>query len=242
VDAPTSTGATALMLAAASGSTDAVSLLLDRGADPNVRESANHQTALMFAAALDRTDVVALLLQRRADAAAVSKVTDISDVVAPEDKLQQEIRDARETRPAPENEPRRGVGSTSAGGGRPPAARPEAPKAAEVAGVTRPYSFNELIGQQGGLTALHFAARQGGFQTVRTLVEKGANVNHASPADGVTPLLIATINGQFDIAKYLLEQGADPNLANNAGVTSGRPGCSIRSRVRTCSSRRRISS
>ena len=220
VDATTSTGTTALMLAAASGSVEAVSLLLDRGADPNVREAANQQTALMFAAALDRSDVVALLLQRRADAAAISKVTDLSNVVAPEDKLQQEIRDARETRPAPENDTaRRGVGATSAGGGRPAAARPEAPRPAEVAGVTRAYTFNELIGKQGGLTALHFAARQGAFRTVRRLLEKGAEVNQASPADGVTPLLIATINGQFDIAKYLLEQGANPNLANNAGVT-----------------------
>jgi ankyrin repeat protein len=220
LDAVTSTGATALMFAAASGSVDAVALLLDGGAEPNARDSANHQTALMFAAALDRSDVVALLLQRAADASAVSKVTDLSNVVAPEDKLQQEIRDARETRPAPENDAtRRSVGATSAGGGRLTAPRPEAARAAEVAGVTRAYTFNELIGKQGGLTALHFAARQGAFQTVRTLVSKGANVNQASPADGVTPLLIATINGQFDIAKYLLEQGANANLANNAGVT-----------------------
>jgi uncharacterized protein len=220
VDAVTSTGATPLMFAAASGSVEAVSLLLDRGANPNLRETANHQTALMFAAALDRAEVVALLLARQADAAVTSKVTDLSNVVAPEDKLQQELRDARETPPTPENESsRRSVGATAAGGGRPAAARPDVPRAAEVAGVTRAYTFNELIGKQGGLAALHFAARQGAFQSVRTLVDKGADVNQASPADGVTPLLMATVNGQFDIATYLLERGANPNLANNAGVT-----------------------
>jgi len=42
------------MLAAASGRTDAIRSLLDRGADPNARDSANGQTAVMFAAALDR--------------------------------------------------------------------------------------------------------------------------------------------------------------------------------------------
>jgi ankyrin repeat protein len=220
VDAATATGATPLMLAAASGSAGAVSLLLDRGADPNARESANDQTALMFAAALDRREVAALLLRRGADAAATSKVTDVSSLVAPEDRLQEELREARDRRPpGPNGAAPRAEEGRPAGGGRPPAAPPAAPAPEEIAGVTRPFTYNELIGKQGGLTALHFAARQGGFATVRALVEKGADVNRASPADHVTPLLIATINGQFDVAQYLLEQGADPNVASDAGVT-----------------------
>jgi uncharacterized protein len=202
VDARTSTGATALMLAAASGSVDAVTVLLDHGADPNVTETANGQTALMFAAAADRAEVVSALVARGADAAAVSRVVDVSNVTAPEDKLQQEIRDAQTAR--------------LAGGA---AAKPAAAKEAGIAGVTRPFTYNELIGRQGGLTALHFAARQGAFATVRTLVEHGADVNKVSPADSVSPLLIATINGQFDTAAYLLEHGANPNLASDGGVT-----------------------
>ena len=55
------------MQAAHSGSTDAVRILLENGADPNVKETANGQTALMFAAAADRIDVVKLLLARGAD-------------------------------------------------------------------------------------------------------------------------------------------------------------------------------
>ena len=51
-----------------------------------------------------------------------------------------------------------------------------------VPGLTRPYTFNELIGSQGGLTALHFAARQGATATVQTLVDGGADINAASPA------------------------------------------------------------
>ena len=48
-------------------------------------------------------------------------------------------------------------------GTRPSAARRPrpAPDGIDVAGVTRGYRYNELIGAQGGLTALHFAARQG---------------------------------------------------------------------------------
>ena len=44
----------------------------------------------------------------------------------------------------------------------------------EVPGLTRPYRYNELIGAQGGLTALHFAARQGSARSVAALVDGGA--------------------------------------------------------------------
>jgi uncharacterized protein len=208
--ARTSTGATTLMLAAASGSADAVTALVDAGADPNAREEANGQTALMFAAALDRADAVRVLLGRGADAAAFSKVVDVSGLTAPEDSLQQSIREAQAARA---NAP----ASQDAGRGA-AASMPDA-RSGGVAGVTRPYTFNELIGQQGGLTALHFAARQGAAAAVRALVEAGADVNAASPADRTTPLLIATINGQFDVARYLLDRGARAGAASDLGMT-----------------------
>jgi uncharacterized protein len=208
VNAATSTGASPLMLAAASGNVDAVNVLLDAGADPNAKEGANGQTALMFAAAADRAGVAALLVKRGADAGVASKVVDLTDLVAPEDKLQQEIREAQNAK-----------STTSAGGGRPPAPSRSASQQKEVAGVTRAFTYNELIGKQGGLTALHYAARQGAFETVRTLVGAGADVNQVSPADQVSPLLVATINGQFDIAAYLLDHGANPNIAGDNGMT-----------------------
>jgi ankyrin repeat protein len=88
-----------------------------------------------------------------------------------------------------------------------------------VAGVTRGYRYNELIGTQGGLTALHFAARQGSASAARALVEGGANVNVLSPGDQASPLLTALINGHFDLAAYFVERGADPNLVSDAGVS-----------------------
>jgi ankyrin repeat protein len=201
--APTSTGATPLMLGAASGRAEMVATLLDAGADPNVTESAHGETALMFAAALDRADVVRLLLRRGARPAITAKVVDLTEATAPEEALQNELRQAAQTRGAP----------------RPPADGASTSRTPEVAGVTRPYRYNELIGKQGGLTALHFAARQGAADTVRALVEAGASVNQVSPADQVSPVLIAAINGQFDISKYLLDHGADPTLASDDGVT-----------------------
>ena len=96
--------------------------------------------------------------------------------------------------------------------------RPQ-PEATAVAGATRPYAYNELIGAQGGLTALHFAARQGSARAVRALLAGGANVNAPSPGDASTPLLVAIINGHFDTVAEMLERGADPNASNEAGVS-----------------------
>jgi ankyrin repeat protein len=212
VNARASSGATALMLAAAAGNAPVVQALLEHGADANATESANGQTALMFGAAANRAEAVRTLLERGARTDIVSKVVDLTGMIAPEDKLQQEIRDAQNAKSA----------AQAAAGAAPgaPAPRPRgAPAAGTTAGVTRAFTYNELIGKQGGLTALHFAARQGAVETVKTLAAAGADINQASPADHTSPLLIATINGHFDTAKLLLDLGADPNLTSDAGMS-----------------------
>jgi ankyrin repeat protein len=99
------------------------------------------------------------------------------------------------------------------------AAAPPAPKKPQVAGVDRNYLYNELVGATGGMTPLHLAVRQGQVETVKTLLEAGADVNSLTGSDKSSPLLLATINGQFDLALYLLEKGADPKVASDNGVT-----------------------
>jgi ankyrin repeat protein len=201
VSVRTSTGATALMLASASGNVSAVNVLLGRGAEVNAIENAHGQTALMFAAAGGRVDVVRTLLARGATPAVTTKVIDLEALTAApgEEALQQQQRQ----RQAPAGAPR-------------PA---PAPQATEVAGLTRPYRYNELIGKQGGLTALLLAARQGALETAQALLDGGADINQPSPADGLTPLLIATINGHFDLARHLIERGADVRAFSDNGVT-----------------------
>jgi uncharacterized protein len=211
VDTKTETGATALMLAATSGKAAAVKALLDHGADPNAAESVNNETALMFAAADDRADVATLLLQRGARPGIATRIVDYSDATAPEVQLQQELR---------EMEAKKAAEAAAAKGEKPPAPPPPAfgAKGTGVAGLTRGYTYEELVGKQGGLTALHLAARQGSARTVQALIDGGADINEAS-ADHTTPIVIAAINGQFDIAKYLLEHGANPTLGTDAGMT-----------------------
>jgi ankyrin repeat protein len=211
VGGATATGATPLMLASGSGNAEAVRALLDCGADPDAVESASRETALMFASALDRADVAALLLQHGAQPELTTSVVDLSGSTAPEERLQQEIREAQTAKSA-----------AAAGNGK---KAPAAPASADrngkkaIGGVTRAYSYGELLGKQGGLTALHFAARQGAARTVQTLVAAGADVNSVSAGDRTTPLVIAIINGQFDVARYLLDHGADPRLATGTGMT-----------------------
>jgi hypothetical protein len=88
-----------------------------------------------------------------------------------------------------------------------------------IAGVSRPYTYAELINGQGGLTPLLFAARQGDLDSARALLDAGAAVNTVSGGDNTSPLLMAVINGYFDLAAYLIERGANPSLASDNGVT-----------------------
>ncbi|MBY0495755.1 MAG: ankyrin repeat domain-containing protein [Cyanobacteria bacterium] len=189
VSALTATGATALMQAAHSGNADSVRILLENGADPNVKETANGQTALMFAAASDRIDVVKLLLARGADINATSRVEDFSALTTSSEVDQNGV--PRQAQP-----PQRG----------------------DVPGVTRPFNYNELIGKHGGLSALHFAARQGAIATAEALIAAGADVNQRCAGDKTTPIIVAAVNGHFDLVSMLLDQGADPNLVSEAGM------------------------
>lgn len=70
----------------------------------------------------------------------------------------------------------------------------------------------------GGMTALIYAAREGHLDTVKALVEGGANINQVSGGDKMSPMVEAIINGHFDIAKYLLDKGADPNIVGLNGL------------------------
>ncbi|HEX6217627.1 MAG TPA: ankyrin repeat domain-containing protein [Vicinamibacterales bacterium] len=184
----TSNGATALMIAAAGGDAKTITALVENGSDINAKDTVKGETPLMFAAAFNRLEAVKLLLARGADHKATTKVVDLFALTAPEEEQM-----ARQSGRA-------------------------APARADIAGATRAYRYNELISSQGGMSALHFAAREGFTDVVKALVEGGAELNQANAGDRTTPLLIAIINGHFDLAKWMLEKGADPNAAAFNGV------------------------
>ena len=95
-----------------------------------------------------------------------------------------------------------------------PAEEPEE----ETKPAPRPLSYSDIVGKQGGMTALHYAVREGHFETVKALLAAGADIDGRTGGDESTPLVVATVNGHYDLAGWLLEQGADPNLASEDGV------------------------
>jgi len=214
-------GTTALMLAAASGNATAVTTLVENGAEIEAREKTFGQTPLMFATANNRVDAIKALIKAGADLKATSKVVNVGSLSSREQEFLAQAS---------------GSGAQPGGGGQgrtgqvvaPGAAAAPAPAAGGGGGrrggggqpgIDRPYFYNELIGTQGGVTALMLAARGGYADAVKTLVAAGADVNQVSAGDKTSPLLIAAINGQFDLAQWLLEQGANPNAAAANGVT-----------------------
>jgi ankyrin repeat protein len=212
VNAKTMNGTTPLMLAAASGSVDAVKLLLDKGADVNAKESVRGMNAAMFAAASNRAAVVSLLAKRGADLKATSTVVDLNGL---DRKKMGDILFGNPAPPAPPGGRGNEAQNQQQQGRNVPGGRNLQGKA----GIDRQFQLNELVYAQGGLSPIHFAARQGYTETVAALVDAGVDVNTLTAGDKTSPLLVATINGHFDLAKMLLDRGADPNLSSENGAT-----------------------
>lgn len=63
----------------------------------------------------------------------------------------------------------------------------------------------------GGLTPLHFAARQDAMDAAKVLIAAGANVNALEPDANFSPLLVAVYNNHYDVAALLIEKGANVN-------------------------------
>jgi len=219
-------GTTPLMLAAASGNAQAVTTLVENGAEIEAKEKTFGQTPLMFAAASNRVAAINALLKAGANVKATSKVNNVGNLSGPQQQFLAQAsgsgnqtggngtgRSGQVVAPGAQGAPAAQGGQGAGGGGgfgRGGMGKP---------GIDRGYFYNELIGTQGGHSALILAARGGFADAVKALVAGGADINQISDGDQTSPLLIAAINGHFDLAKWLLDQGADPNAAAENGVT-----------------------
>lgn len=230
VTAVTDTGVQPIHLAAQAGVADAVTTLLARGADVNAQDRTHGRTPLVFAVSQNRLDAMRVLIAKGAD---ILRPTTVIDYVqrSRADSTERAERNRAVTaatgRPVaeiPTNDPVATVGGGQPQAGRGQAAaggRGQAPGGARAGGGgragggARGPSDIENIGTQGGLTALHYAARDGFPGAVELLLAAGQPVNTPTDGDKSTPLLVAIVNGQFDIAMTLLDKGADPNQPND---------------------------
>jgi len=228
-------GETALMMVSRTGNPESISLLIERGANVNAAESLRGTTPLMWAAAYEHPAAVKVLIEHGADVAAHSKVIPRGRLpyLAPtvQSRLNEFVKEIGQAG--------RRVTSGFSGLGEVP---PDDPKEAARLAAQRERALNALAAAPGpaaiggsddvdeapqpaanrapemwgGVTPLIFAARQGDLESVRLLLEHGADVN-AQSEGGWTPLLTAVQNRYYVLASFLLEHGADPKIQNQGG-------------------------
>ena len=228
--AVTGTGrVTPLHFAAASGDAEIASSLITHDVDVDARESTWGQTPLIFASSAGRLDVVHVLLLNGADAALTTKVVDIPAL----DEVDRTARGVRNEmlaafRPAtttvdaswrPEPSQVQAAVQAAQQVQRSLTSASDAPERELEAGAEEFPGYTGLVGNQGGLTPLLHAVREGHIDLAFMLLDFGADINQVSEGDHTSPLLMAIINGHFDLALLLLDRGADPGLASDAGAT-----------------------
>jgi len=198
VSQPSPFGVTPLALAVTEGRLPIVEALLAAGADPNTT-TGDGETVLMSAASAGYLPVVRALLARKADP----------------DRRDSWLGQTALTRAAGENHGAVVTALLAAG------ANPNATddRLEYWAMVPSEQATPKAPMPKGGMTVLHYAARQGALDAAKALTASPAlELNKLDP-DGMSALLFATLNGHFDVAAHLLEAGADPNLADNYGRT-----------------------
>ena len=241
--AVTTDGASPLHLAAVAGVPGTITALIAAGGDVNAREPSWGQTPLMAAAARGRADAVRALLKAGADPALTAKTLDIMASAAQDrqakakrDAVLAQLREAQGQAKNPNWLPSPPQVQAAVKASRVvevQAATAAALDGAAAAGAAEEArlaaqggrgldddnpAYNELLGVQGGHTALLLAVREGQVSAVDALLDGGASIDQVSDGDHTSPMLMAAINGHYDLVLRLLTRGANPNLASNAGA------------------------
>jgi ankyrin repeat protein len=186
-------GVTPLALAAGAGDATAVERLLGKGADANARRGEG-ETVLMAGARGGNAHVITALLAHGA-----------------------RINDQEETRGQTALMWAAAQGNTAAvraliEAGADVSLRARGPVEPPLAAAEFTRSRYTRQGRVDDYSALMMAVRRGHIDTVRVLLDGGADVNDAS-SDGMSALVLACANAHWELAALLVERGANPNAA-----------------------------
>jgi ankyrin repeat protein len=208
-------GATPLFLACENGSAAMIEKLLQAGEDANAVVLTHGETALMMAARSGKVDAVKVLLDHGAKVNIKENLDGTTALMWAADENHPAVIRLLVEHGADVNLQAKIITPPTArrgnGGGGAAAAQ-----AAAIAAAAEDYVPPPKV--KGGLTALVMASRNDNLDSVKALLEVGADINKSS-ADGSSPLLAAVQNGFYNTAALLLEKGANPNIANGKGWT-----------------------
>ena len=191
-------GESVLMTAARTGSADAVRALLERGADPNARETSHQQTALMWAASHDHPTVAQALIDHDADVHARAR---IRDRVVHGDRLLDRFSGSLENRNL---------------GGFTPLLLAARENAVESARVLLAAGANVNDTAPTGASALVIAAHSGRGNVAALLLEHRALPD--THGAGYTALHTAVLRDDIGLVRGLLANGANPNVRLTKGT------------------------
>jgi ankyrin repeat protein len=251
------TGATALMWAAQRSNVDLTQRLLEAGANPNLRDKGG--LGPLQIAVENRASAIALaLIEHGADARSVSENGETALMAAAkigDTTIMQALLDHHADVNAREQQFNQTALMWAAG--HPAAVRLLLQHGASISARTKTWKVSEAVykpryrpldanpwlhekeyqSEKGGQTPLFFAIQADDVESVKALLDAGANVNDRS-ADGNTPLLFALTKWNpglgrrcdmhdypvvFDpnpaIANLLLDRGASSTVKNGAGYT-----------------------
>ena len=191
--APSSSGKTELMQAAADGNRDRAVSLLDAGADVDER-NANGGTALMYAVSAGESELIRLLLERGADPNATARIGWTPMLVAAAKGRDEAVRLLLE-------------------GGADPMAPDSYGWTPLMRAVSGGYidAVDALLAcgridlqarEESGATALHIAAGRGYADIVRRLLKAGAE-RRAADGEGRTPADVARLLGHSEAEALL---------------------------------------